>query len=403
MAKNTSEITTEDGTTIDELEDIGVDVLPDEEQSSNVDNAFTVEELEQLDAVSNPDQDAAESAPEDETAPEVETSVTDELPADSVSDEAPKKPKRERKPKAEKVAKPEKPAKAPKAEKPAKVAKPPKEPKAPKPVEAQMNLLPTEALDFEEATIPLSEIALPVMSVPAESSLVESIAAYGVLQPIIVRFNMATNLYDVVAGRRRFDAARKVAVTAEDGEDATIPARIITYAGDTNVITLVENTQRKDNPLSELQAIVALQKLGASEKDIQQATGFPIGSIRARMKLEKLVPELMQAVTIGTVSMTAATEAARLPAAIQKKLVKKLAENGKLKVEDLRAVRAVELGVAVKTLPDDMFDDDERDNSGDDWQRHVVQYLENALALIPADDDRNVRSSIQDALSALSV
>ena len=75
----------------------------------------------------------------------------------------------------------------------------------------------------------------------ALETLADSIAAYGVLQPIIVRKNPVTDdTYEIIAGERRWRAAKMAGLTE-------IPA--VVFDGDelkAAQVALIENIQRED-------------------------------------------------------------------------------------------------------------------------------------------------------------
>lgn len=119
--------------------------------------------------------------------------------------------------------------------------------------------------DFVNAAGVASVVELPLDTVSANpdqprkhfgpeelSQLTASIAAYGVLQPIVVR-EMAMGRYQIVVGERRFRATRQAGLE-------TIPAIVKSFDDQsTQLLALVENLQRTDlNPLEETDALLKL-------------------------------------------------------------------------------------------------------------------------------------------------
>lgn len=91
----------------------------------------------------------------------------------------------------------------------------------------------------------------------ALTALVESIRQSGILQPIIVReLKSGEAPYQIVAGERRWQAAKLAALTE-------IPAIIRTLSDEESLqLALVENLQREDlNPVEETEGYLALLKL----------------------------------------------------------------------------------------------------------------------------------------------
>lgn len=86
---------------------------------------------------------------------------------------------------------------------------------------------------------------------------------------------------------------------------------------------------------ADLAAIEALIAQGAGEKEINEATGKPILTIRQLLKLKALIPELRAAFNEGKFTDRVAYRIVTLNAADQKKLVSTLARNGKLVGKDV--------------------------------------------------------------------
>lgn len=163
--------------------------------------------------------------------------------------------------------------------------------------------------------------------------LAESIKEKGVLQPILVR-SIEDNRYEIVAGERRFRAA-KIA-----GLD-TIPIIVKEFnEEETAEIALLENIQREDlNPVEETQAVLELLafKLNQTQNDIismlntashagresavnvtrqeewdvlaniLKAVGYTPESFRTqRLPLLNLPPDILEAVQQGKIAYTKA-------------------------------------------------------------------------------------------------
>lgn len=79
------------------------------------------------------------------------------------------------------------------------------------------------------------------------AELEEGIRAYGVLQAILVRPIEGSDLYEIVAGERRWRAAKNVF-----GDDCDMPVKIL-EVGDTDAdaIAVIENFHRADISVAE--------------------------------------------------------------------------------------------------------------------------------------------------------
>jgi ParB family chromosome partitioning protein len=118
--------------------------------------------------------------------------------------------------------------------------------------------------------------------------LAESIAANGVIQPILVR-PLAGGRYQLIAGERRWLASQKAG-------KATIPA-ILRQVSDEQAmeITIIENLQRADlNPIEQARAFDRLgREFGMTQEQMAFRTGKDRASIGNYMRLLKL-PESVQ-------------------------------------------------------------------------------------------------------------
>ena len=122
----------------------------------------------------------------------------------------------------------------------------------------------------------------------ALSELASSIAAHGVLQPVIVR-DMKNGNYEIVAGERRYRAS-KLAGLSE------IPC-IITDEDEISSaeIAIVENVQREDlNPYEEALAYKSLSDdFGLSQEEISKMVGKSRPAITNSMRLLELPEEVI--------------------------------------------------------------------------------------------------------------
>jgi ParB family transcriptional regulator, chromosome partitioning protein len=117
--------------------------------------------------------------------------------------------------------------------------------------------------------------------------LAQSIEREGIIQPIIVR-NTAQNEYQIIAGERRWRAAKLAHLTE-------VPV-IVRTADDEQVLELaiVENIQRED--LNPIELAFAFQRmaseLGLSHEQIGQKTGKERTTITNAVRLLQLPPEV---------------------------------------------------------------------------------------------------------------
>lgn len=131
----------------------------------------------------------------------------------------------------------------------------------------------------------------------ALAGLADSIAAHGVLQPILVR-EVGPDRYAIVAGERRWRAAKLAALTE-------IPAIVVEMDEKTAAeVALIENIQREDlNPIEEAEAYETLAKeYRMSQEEIASRVGKSRSAIANTMRLLDLPAEVRALVIAGTLS-----------------------------------------------------------------------------------------------------
>lgn len=120
--------------------------------------------------------------------------------------------------------------------------------------------------------------------------LTASVRRLGVLQPITVRFLQAENIYQIISGERRYQAAKAAALTE-------IPCWVQTPKNEDILLhQIVENWQRADlEPFELAEALAVLRDAnGYSQKQMAEATSKPESEISRLLSLLKLEPEVQQ-------------------------------------------------------------------------------------------------------------
>ena len=126
--------------------------------------------------------------------------------------------------------------------------------------------------------------------------LADSIANYGVLQPIIVRENQAfSGTYEIIAGERRWRAAKMAGLTE-------IPA--IVFDGDelrAAQVAMIENIQREDlNPVEEAMGYGALiDRFGLTQDQVAKQVGKNRSTVANMLRLLDLPDEVLEMLRVG--------------------------------------------------------------------------------------------------------
>lgn len=135
-----------------------------------------------------------------------------------------------------------------------------------------------------------------VMDPEALEELAQSIAAVGVVQPIIVR--QTSEGYELIAGERRWLAAQKAGFTV-------VPA-ILRGASDTESleIALIENVVRQQlNPVDEAYALkILLEDLGVTQENLAARVGKSRSAIANKVRLLDLPSGIQELMSAGSLS-----------------------------------------------------------------------------------------------------
>jgi ParB family chromosome partitioning protein len=136
------------------------------------------------------------------------------------------------------------------------------------------------------------------MDEAALAELADSIRARGVIQPIVVR-PVGTNQYEILAGERRWRAARIAGLER-------VPALVREVADDAALgIGLIENIQREDlNPLEEANGLKRLiEEFRLTHEEVAQAIGRSRAGVTNLLRLLELAPAVQEMLQDGRIDM----------------------------------------------------------------------------------------------------
>lgn len=214
------------------------------------------------------------------------------------------------------------------------------------------------------------------------ASLADSVAEYGVLQPITVRRTGLT--YQIIAGERRWRAARMAGLSE-------IPV-IITDVDDKKAseIALVENIQRKDlKPLEEAEAYRTLvNEYSLTQEEVGRRVGKSRTYITNSIRLLDLPFEIKKYINDGTIS----EGHAKVLLGIKDKKVleaaaKTVADNGMSVRETERLVKALNAPKNTKKKPS---------ADGIDYTKNLEKEIEKQLG-------RTVRINEKDGKGTITI
>ena len=157
--------------------------------------------------------------------------------------------------------------------------------------------------ESELITLPISKVE-PRLEQPREyfdegalQDLADSIAQYGLIQPITAR-RLPSGYYQIIAGERRCRAARMAGLSE-------VPVRVI-EADDrrTAELALVENLQREDlNPIEEAKGYKTLiEDYGLTQEEAAKSVGRSRPAVTNAIRLLSLSPAVLKMVEQGQLS-----------------------------------------------------------------------------------------------------
>lgn len=153
--------------------------------------------------------------------------------------------------------------------------------------------------------------------------LADSIAAQGVVQPVVVR-PVEDGRYELIAGERRWRAAQLAGLS-------DIPA-VVREVDDQTAMAmgLIENIQRDDlNPLEEAQALQRLtDEFALTHQQVADAVGRSRASVSNLLRLLELNPEVKALIDQGSLEMGHARALLGLKGGLQSEAAAKVAAKG---------------------------------------------------------------------------
>ncbi|TGU46775.1 ParB/RepB/Spo0J family partition protein [bacterium M00.F.Ca.ET.152.01.1.1] len=152
------------------------------------------------------------------------------------------------------------------------------------------------------AHIPLDRLNISALNMrhskraPDISDILPSVRARGVLVPLLVRPNGTPESFEIVAGRRRYFAAKSLA--DERGEGEPLPCAIMEDGEDADALeaSLIENIARLDpDEVSQWETFSRLIREGRTIADIAATFGITELMVKRSLALGELLPKIREA------------------------------------------------------------------------------------------------------------
>lgn len=198
-------------------------------------------------------------------------------------------------------------------------------------LDALIGTAATDVLAASTLQVPIDSV-LPNPRQPRQSTddarldeLADSIREHGVLQPLLVALAPQPGRYQLIAGERRWQAAKRAGLE-------TVPV-VIKEATPQQLIelALVENIQRADlNPLEEAAAYRHLvEEFGLRQEEVARRVGRSRFTVANTLRLLQLDPEVQRQVLAGELSEGHARALLSIEdAGLQRRLANRIVEQG---------------------------------------------------------------------------
>ncbi len=159
----------------------------------------------------------------------------------------------------------------------------------------------------------------------ALEELAQSVKEHGLIQPLIVTHDEESGKYQLIAGERRWHAAKIAGLR-------TVPAIVKEVSPRQMLeIALVENIQRADlNPLEEAEAYhFLIEEFGLTQEEVAKRVGKSRTAVANTVRLLRLPPEVKAALAEGLISEGHARALLALPTPeLQIKALEKVIKQG---------------------------------------------------------------------------
>lgn len=167
------------------------------------------------------------------------------------------------------------------------------------------------------------------------NDLAASIKSVGLMQPLVLHKGPKESKFGLISGERRFRAAGIAGLSS-------VPCMVYDKLSDEIVLEMqiTENLQRQDiNPMEESDAFQQLIGMGlATAEVIADKLGKSTKYVYDRIILQKVVPEVQQAIREGKLTITHGKQFARLPLFEQAKILDVIdIEDEDLTVQELKS------------------------------------------------------------------
>ncbi|MDH5327630.1 MAG: ParB N-terminal domain-containing protein [Gammaproteobacteria bacterium] len=148
-------------------------------------------------------------------------------------------------------------------------------------------------IPYSQLTISEDNVRVVSASKHSDKQLLASMQARGILQNLVVAPTGKKNVFEVIAGGRRFAAAGVLIDKGIWDENIELPCRV-SADDDVTAVSLSENLHEPMHPADEFMAYQAMANRGMSEKHIAQEFGIATAHVKKRLRLADVAPAIVE-------------------------------------------------------------------------------------------------------------
>ncbi|WP_448661507.1 ParB/RepB/Spo0J family partition protein [Sphingomonas sp. CJ20] len=162
-----------------------------------------------------------------------------------------------------------------------------------------------ELKHIDIANLSVSAANMRAKGKPDITNILPSIRARGILVPLIVRPAQAEDRFEIVAGKRRYHAAR--ALAEESGESEPLPCAVMAAGNDAAALeaSLIENVARLDpDEVTRWESYTRLVREGRSPESIALTFGLTELQVKRTLALGNLLPRIRNLYRKGDIDVS---------------------------------------------------------------------------------------------------
>jgi len=157
-------------------------------------------------------------------------------------------------------------------------------------------------IPYRKLVISANNVRVVSPSKIKDKQLIASIEANGLIQNLVVEEADRDDVFEVIAGGRRFAAIGVLVESGKLDKDTEIPCKV-NYDKNTTAVSLSENLHEPMHPADEFMAFKKMIDDGATDKEIAKEFGVALTLVKRRLKLADVASGIVQKYRVGKLSL----------------------------------------------------------------------------------------------------